>query len=116
MLMQAATAAGEDVDRSVLVEHVTRAVAVVSHIPDHDPLLNWVGPVLVIAGSELDAHHIEERLVVERVAMRLAGWTRVPTHLRSLILVQDVWKLRDSGSPCTWLELMVAQDVALALG
>ncbi|KAH7347177.1 fungal-specific transcription factor domain-containing protein [Plectosphaerella cucumerina] len=116
MLMQAATAAGEDVDRSVLVEHVTRAVAVVSHIPDHDPLLNWVGPVLVIAGSELDAHHIEERLVVERVAMRLAGWTRVPTHLRSLTLVQDVWRLRDSGSPCTWLELMVAQDVALALG
>jgi hypothetical protein len=88
----------------------------IKHLPRNDPLQNWLGPLIIIAGSELPAYFAEERLHVERVAAQLAEWTRVPSYLQGMELVRTVWQLRDSSETISWLELMVRKEMSLAMG
>lgn len=54
--------------------------------------------------------------MVSRVFRRLEAWTRIPTHSRSLELVEEVWRRRDSLARITWLQLMVDKGLSLAMG
>ncbi|CAH0051468.1 unnamed protein product [Clonostachys solani] len=93
-----------------------RVMETIKHLPRNDPLQNWLGPLIIIAGSELPASFADERLHVERVAAQLAEWTRVPSYLQGMELVRTVWELRDSGQMISWLELMVRKEMSLAMG
>ncbi|KAF5009205.1 hypothetical protein FDECE_4570 [Fusarium decemcellulare] len=106
----------DDAEKSMLTGTLLSVMETVRHLPDADPLLNWLGPLLVIAGSELPATLGEEREVVERMSNRLISWTRVPTYQKGLDLIREVWRLRDNGSKISWLELMVQQGLALTIG
>ncbi|KAM5342118.1 hypothetical protein ACJ41O_015149 [Fusarium nematophilum] len=102
-------------DAVTLLDMVLGVMETLKHVPKEDPLLNWVGPLLVIAGSELPALFAEERALVERTAGRLVAWTRIPTYNQELDLVRQVWRLRDSGGRASWLDVMINQGMALAV-
>lgn len=100
---------------SCLMEMVLEVMKTLRYVPDEDPLLNWVGPLLVITGPELPATFVEERALVETLFQRLARWTRIQTYTRGLELVREVWKLRDLGIELSWLEVMLDQGISLAI-
>ncbi|KAH8666183.1 fungal-specific transcription factor domain-containing protein [Ilyonectria robusta] len=106
MLFQAKAAVTELHEDEILtvLDKVLGIMNTLKHIPDEDPLLNWVGPLLVVAGSELPDVFLEERNLVQITGIRLATWTRVPTYSRALEVVREVWRWRDMGVRITWLE------------
>lgn len=117
MLYQAKAAQGfsDAAQSSLLSDMVLGVMKTLKHIPNEDPLLNWVGPLLVIAGSELPADRVEERELVERTSARLVTWTRVQTYSCGMDLVKEVWRLHEMGIGACWLEVMMSQGKALAL-
>ncbi|KAB2568956.1 hypothetical protein DBV05_g12366 [Lasiodiplodia theobromae] len=118
MLYQARAAVAEldAVDALLLHERVLSVMETLKHVPREDPLINWIGPFLLIAGSELPATCREERRLVETSARRLATWTRIPAHGRCLEIIRKVWQLRDIGLGNSWLDVMIDQGLALAVG
>lgn len=116
MLYQANATQGQGTSEgSSLIEMVLEVMKTLRYVPDEDPLLNWVGPLLVITGPELPATFVEERALVETLFQRLAKWTRIQTYNRGLELVREVWKLRDLGIEVSWLEVMLDQGISLAI-
>ncbi|KAH7007361.1 fungal-specific transcription factor domain-containing protein [Ilyonectria destructans] len=104
------------IDSRMLLERVSTVMETIRHIPKQDALLNWVGPLLIIAGSELPADRYDDRRLVEISSSRLVSFTKVPTYARSLELIKQVWELHDNGVLMTWLELMVESGLSLAVG
>jgi hypothetical protein len=98
-----------------LIDMVLEAMRILRCIPDGHPLLNWVGPLLTIAGPELPSSFVEERVLVETTFQRLTRWTRVQTYNRGLELVREIWKLRDMGVKASWLQVMLHQGISLAV-
>lgn len=98
------------------LHHVLKITEMTKEITTGNQLLNWEGPLLLIAGSELTAEYHEERELIKKAGEHLASWTRVKTYSQALQLVQDIWSLRDQGSKITWLEKMVLRDLALVVG
>lgn len=97
-----------------LQECVSEVMRVLRLVPRNPAALTYVGPLLLIAGSEVD--NAEQRMFVEELCEDVIKQTRIPVHHRSLDLVRRVWSLRDSGSRATWLELMVHSGICLAVG
>lgn len=118
MLLQARGVVTElsSLDLMMLFEATMRVMETLKHVPDLDPLLNWVGPLLIIAGSEISASYPAIREVAKLSALRLVNWIRVPTYIRSLELVERVWQLRDNGINISWLEVMLSEGLALVAG
>ncbi|RGP61070.1 sterol regulatory element-binding protein ecm22 [Fusarium sporotrichioides] len=114
MLYQANAAQGQGTN-SLLMEMVLQVMETIRSIPNEDPLLNWVGPLLVITGPELPSAFREERRLVETTFERLARWTRIQTYNHGLALVREVWKLKDLGIEVSWLEVMLEQGRSLAI-
>ncbi|VUC36380.1 unnamed protein product [Clonostachys rosea] len=98
-----------------LLNEVLDVISTLKHLPKEDPLLNWVGPVIIIAGSELPREYEEERQVVEMTAERVSSWTRIHAYMRGGEVAREVWRLRDLGVYTNWLKLMMDQGVALAV-
>ncbi|KAJ4113737.1 hypothetical protein NW765_011344 [Fusarium oxysporum] len=98
-----------------LIDMVLESMGVLRCIPDGHPLLNWVGPLLTIAGPELPSSFEEERALVEITFQRLTRFTRVQTYNRGLELVREIWELREMGIVVSWLEVMLHQGRSLAV-
>ncbi|SPJ88950.1 uncharacterized protein FTOL_12845 [Fusarium torulosum] len=116
MLYQAnATQGQHSTTNLILTQMVLEVMRILKGIPNHNPLLNWVGPLLIIAGPELPAAFAEERALVETKFESLATWTRVQTYNRGLELVREVWELRDLGIEASWLEVMLDKGMSLTI-
>lgn len=106
----------DSIDSWMLSEKVHNVIETITNIPQKDTLLNWVGPLLVIAGSELQSSCQDQRLVIEQTHQHLLSFTRIPTYKNAMELTRHVWHIRDGGGRVTWLECMVQQGIVLALG
>lgn len=98
-----------------LREAVETVMLMLQVIPSDSPLLNSVGPLLVIAGSELLPSDTEYRALVEHHAAQVRQYTRVRAYSTGFQLVRDIWECRAAGLRTTWLELMLEKGKNLSL-
>ncbi|OJJ03399.1 hypothetical protein ASPVEDRAFT_42897 [Aspergillus versicolor CBS 583.65] len=102
-------------DFAPLREAVEIVMTMLQVIPSDSPLLNSVGPLLVIAGSELLESDTEYRALVEYHAAQVTQYTRVRAYFTGFQLVRDIWECRAAGERTTWLELMLEKGKNLSL-
>ena len=106
----------DPVDASILMEKVLGIMETIKNLPQNDTVINWMGPLLLIAGSELPAAFTQQRLLVKRSGSHLVSVSRIPVYATSAGLIEQVWSLRDQGQQVSWLEVMVGRGLALGLG
>ncbi|KAI8648404.1 Zn(2)-C6 fungal-type domain-containing protein [Fusarium sp. Ph1] len=106
----------DPVDASILMEKVLGIMDTIKNLPQNDTVINWMGPLLLIAGSELPAAFTQQRLLVKRSGSHLVSVSRIPVYATSAGLIEQIWSLRDQGEQVSWLEVMVGRGLALGLG
>jgi hypothetical protein len=106
----------DPVDASILMEKVLGIMDTIKNLPQNDTVINWMGPLLLIVGSELPAAFTQQRLLVKRSGSHLVSISRIPVYATSAGLIEQIWSLRDQGEQVSWLEVMVGRGLALGLG
>ncbi|WZH50402.1 Zn2-C6 fungal-type domain-containing protein [Fusarium acuminatum] len=105
----------DPVDTLIFLNKVLGIVDMIDSIPSNDPMINTLGPMLLIAGSELPPHYEEQRSIVRQANAQLITFSKIPTYRKSIELVEEVWRLRSESTPVSWLELMLEQGLSLGL-
>ncbi|EXA46447.1 hypothetical protein FOQG_15409 [Fusarium oxysporum f. sp. raphani 54005] len=99
----------------IFFNKVLEVIELIESIPANDPLINTLGPMLLIAGSELPPQYEKQRAVVRQASARLVSFTKIHTYEKSIELVEKVWILRSERRPVSWLEVMLEQGLLLGL-
>lgn len=71
---------------------------------------------LMTAGSELAEGDVPQQEEVSRRFRALYSLQRLSSNLRAIELLEEVWRMRDSGVKISWLELMLQKNWRLRLG
>ncbi|KAM5341311.1 hypothetical protein ACJ41O_014342 [Fusarium nematophilum] len=118
MLHQARGVIGQlhGTDARDLSDTVLSVIRRIQDTPREDVVINWAGPALLIAGSELHSGLQDERRLVETYSLHLENVTRIPTYRQSQELIREVWQLRDNGFVTSWLEVMVERGLSFPVG
>lgn len=84
--------------------------------PISSPHVNLHTIPLLTAGAELTLKDSELRERVIEQLQAVYSTNRIPPTLWVIELLQELWRLRDSGVEMTWLQLMLAKEWRLRIG
>ncbi|KAI7761711.1 hypothetical protein LZL87_013861 [Fusarium oxysporum] len=117
MLYQAQRVCNEldPVNDIIFFNKVFEVIGLIESIPANDTRINTVGPMLLIAGSELPSQFEKQRAVVRQASNRLISFTKIHTYEKSIELVEKVWMLRNERRSVSWLEVMFEEGLSLGL-
>lgn len=93
-----------------------RAVSSLGEVPESHPCTNLHGIPLLSAGCGLAAEDSEERDLVRKRFRALYSLNHLPSNLRGLELLEELWQKRDAGEITSWLTLMQDKGWHLMLG
>jgi len=107
-------ARGDESYDGVISVYAGRIVDMLDEIPTTSPRLNFQGLVLMIAGGEIDDPRRRE--IVKARFQALYRRKRLQVILYGQQLVEEVWALRDQGTRCSWLTVMLDHGWRIMLG
>lgn len=99
------SAKGDELYDGRISSHAARIVDMLDKIPTTSPRLNFQGLVLMIVGGEIDDP--KRRGIVLARFRELYRMKKLQVNLYGERLVKAVWSLRDQGTKCSWLSVML---------
>ncbi|RFU33060.1 hypothetical protein B7463_g3291, partial [Scytalidium lignicola] len=105
---------GDEMYDGVISEYAGRIVDMLDKIPMTSPRLNFQGLVLMIVGGEISDPRRRD-IVITRFRA-LYRRKKLQVNLYGEQLVKEVWTLRDYGTRCSWLSVMLDHGWNIMLG
>jgi len=108
------SAKGDESYDGIISVYAGRIVNMLDETPTTSPRLNLQGLVLMIAGGEIDDPR-GRNIVITRFRA-LYRMKKLQVYLYGEQLVKEVWALRDQGTKCSWLSVMLDHGWHIMLG
>jgi hypothetical protein len=102
--------------RDITRQRALETIRLLTQIPASHPGINLQAIPLFTAGSELSKEDEGARVFVMDRYKALYSTNHLRVNLLAIDMLKELWALRDSGHPTTWLSLMMEKQEFLLLG
>lgn len=102
--------------QSLIQKYAEDTIRHLMQIPTTSNYLNFQSLILLATGAELAESDNSLRDEVRERLRAIYSLNRLPTNLRALQLLEELWCARDNGNTSFWLQYMLQKDWYLLLG